>query len=109
MVSKAVRLSVILAAVAAAPLLAQQAGSQLVTVRHASGQGVSPVYEGFEMNPDGSYNMWFGYMNRNYEPEDALAVGPTERSSRSGKATAGARRAAATARTSARTCRPLSK
>ena len=39
--------------------------SQLVNLRHASGQGVAPVYEGFDINPDGSFNMWFGYMNRN--------------------------------------------
>jgi hypothetical protein len=34
------------------------------------------VYEGFDVNPDGSYNMWFGYMNRNYEEEIDLPVGP---------------------------------
>lgn len=55
------------------PLWAQ---SQLVTVRHWSGQGVSPVYEGFDTNPDGSRNMWFGYMNRNYEEELDIPVGP---------------------------------
>ena len=58
-------------------MLAQSGAPQLVTVRHASGQGVAPVYEGFDVNPDGSYNMWFGYMNRNYEEELDLAVGPT--------------------------------
>src|SRR5262249_5703901 len=41
-----------------------------------SGQAVAPVYEGFDINPDGSYNMWSGYMNRNYEEEIDLAVGP---------------------------------
>ena len=35
--------------------------------RHWSGQGVAPVYEGFDINQDGTYNMWFGYMNRNFE------------------------------------------
>ncbi len=54
---------------------AQSSSSQLVNLRHWSGQGVSPVYEGFDINPDGSYNMWFGYMNRNYEEEIDLAVG----------------------------------
>ena len=49
--------------------------SQLVTVRHASGQSVAPVYEGFDLNADGSYNMWFGYMNRNYEEAIDLPVG----------------------------------
>jgi hypothetical protein len=54
---------------------AQTAPSQLVTLRHATGQGVAPVYEGFDVNADGSFNMWFGYMNRNYEEEFDLAVG----------------------------------
>jgi hypothetical protein len=76
MVTKALRLFAIVGAVAASPLLAQQRAPQLVTVRHASGQAVAPVYEGFDINPDGSYNMWFGYMNRNYEEALDLAVGP---------------------------------
>ena len=54
----------------------QPAGGQLVQVRHWSGQGVAPVYEGYDVNPDGSYNMWFGYMNRNYEEEVDIPVGP---------------------------------
>jgi len=36
---------------------------------------VAPVYEGFDTNPDGSFNMWFGYMNRNYEEEPDIAIG----------------------------------
>jgi mono/diheme cytochrome c family protein len=74
MVSKAFRLAVLLSAIATSPLLAQPT-LQLVTVRHASGQGVSPVYEGFDVNADGSFNMWFGYMNRNYEEAIDLPVG----------------------------------
>src|SRR5215831_19227480 len=54
----------------------QSAAAQLVQVRHASGQGVAPVYEGYDVNPDGSFNMWFGYMNRNYEEELDVPVGP---------------------------------
>src|SRR5439155_5475573 len=77
--TKALRLAAILLGVAAfvadASLVAEQSPSQLVTVRHASGQGVAPVYEGFDVNPDGSFNMWFGYMNRNYEEALDLPVG----------------------------------
>src|SRR5437660_1957082 len=54
---------------------ASPVSSQLVQVRHWSGQGVAPVYEGFDANPDGSFNMWFGYMNRNYEEELDIPVG----------------------------------
>src|SRR5499427_8353477 len=55
--------------------LGAQNASQLVNLRHWSGQAVAPVYEGFDINPAGSYNMWFGYMNRNYEEEIDLPVG----------------------------------
>ena len=55
---------------------ASQQQGQLVQVRHWSGQGIAPVYEGFDVNPDGSFNMWFGYMNRNYEEELDIPVGP---------------------------------
>ena len=57
MVSKAFRLAVLLSAIATSPLLAQQTASQLANLRHWSGQGVAPVYEGFDINPDGSFNM----------------------------------------------------
>ena len=57
-------------------LCAELATSQLVQVRHWTGQGVAPVYEGYDVNPDGSFNMWFGYMNRNYEEELDIATGP---------------------------------
>ena len=57
-------------------LLPPPAFSQLVQLRHWSGQGVAPVYEGFDTNPDGSFNMWFGYMNRNYEEELDIPAGP---------------------------------
>src|SRR5215813_9112278 len=77
MIRTALRLSLLLAASAALrlPLLAQSSTPQLVTVRHASGQPVAPVYEGFDVNADGSFNMWFGYMNRNYEEGVDLPVG----------------------------------
>ena len=45
-------------------------------VRHATGQNVVPVFEGWEHNPDGSFNMVFGYMNRNYEEVLDIPVGP---------------------------------
>src|SRR4051794_18340118 len=75
MASNTLRLALLLIAIAAAPLVAQQNASQLANLRHWSGQGVAPVYEGFDLNDDGSFNMWFGYMNRNYEEEIDLPVG----------------------------------
>ena len=43
-------------------------------VHYASGQDVVPVFEGWERNADGSFNMVFGYMNRNYEEQIDLRV-----------------------------------
>ena len=53
MATKAARLLFVLgvvAAIAGTDAIAQQTASQLVTVRHASGQGVAPFYEGFDIN-----------------------------------------------------------
>jgi hypothetical protein len=44
-------------------------------VQYATGQNVAPIFEGWERNPDGSYNMVFGYLNRNYEEEVDLPIG----------------------------------
>ena len=54
------------------------AGSQEVysnTVRYSRGQSVQPVFEGWSRNSDGSFDMWFGYLNRNYEERLNIRVG----------------------------------
>jgi hypothetical protein len=45
-------------------------------VQYARGQNVAPVFEGWERNPDGTFSMVFGYLNRNYEEEVDIPVGP---------------------------------
>jgi hypothetical protein len=47
--------------------------------KYASGQDVAPVFEGWERNTDGSFNMVFGYMNRNYEEQVNIPVGPSNK------------------------------
>jgi hypothetical protein len=42
----------------------------------STGQNIAPVYEGWEQNPDGSFNLVFGYMNRNWEEEIDVPLGP---------------------------------
>ena len=42
----------------------------------AAGQEVVPAYEGWERNPDGSFNLVFGTMNRNWEQELTIPIGP---------------------------------
>jgi hypothetical protein len=62
------------AIVAAAPLLAQSQSTEL-HIRFNSGQSIVPVYEGWERVPDGSFNVVFGYLNRNHVQELAIPVG----------------------------------
>jgi hypothetical protein len=45
-------------------------------VRYLRGQSLQPVYEGWSPNADGSFAMWFGYLNRNYEERLNIPVGP---------------------------------
>jgi hypothetical protein len=40
------------------------------------GQDVVPSYDGWKANPDGTFSMYFGYMNRNYEEQLDIDVGP---------------------------------
>ncbi len=52
---------------------AHEATAQGLT--YASGQSVSPSFEGWGTNPDGSFNLLFGYMNRNWEERPDIPVG----------------------------------
>jgi hypothetical protein len=47
--------------------------------RFARGQDVSPTFDGWERNGDGSYTLHFGYFNRNTEEEFDVAIGPGNR------------------------------
>jgi hypothetical protein len=44
-------------------------------VASSSGQNVAPAYEGWEQNDDGSFNLVFGYFNRNWDERVDQAVG----------------------------------
>lgn len=46
------------------------------SLSYNSGQNVAPGYEGWEEDPDGSKYFLFGYMNRNWEEEVDVPVGP---------------------------------
>ena len=43
---------------------------------YSSGQSVSPAYEGWWPNEDGSFTMFFGYMNTNWLQEFDVLIGP---------------------------------
>ena len=43
---------------------------------YSRGQNISPAYEGWELEADGSRYFLFGYMNRNWEEEIDVPIGP---------------------------------
>ena len=67
----AVTAAVLGLAVAVAPVAAQ--------VYPKTDQSIAPAYEGWEQNDDGSYNLVFGYMNRNWDDEIDVPVGSGNR------------------------------
>ena len=46
---------------------------------YTKGQSVSPAYEGFMPNEDGSFTLYFGYMNSNWQEEFDIPPGPDNR------------------------------
>ena len=61
----------------AVALLGGAAGdAEAQPVRHATGQEVVPAYEGWEQNPDGTFNLVFGTMNRNWAEALDIPIGP---------------------------------
>jgi hypothetical protein len=62
-------------ALAAAALCAAVAAAQ-TRFTYSSGQSVSPAYEGWMANGDGTFTMYFGYMNTNWREEFDLPIGP---------------------------------
>jgi hypothetical protein len=44
-----------------------------------AGQGVSPAFEGWYQNPDGSYMLLIGYFNRNLKETLDIPIGPNNR------------------------------
>jgi hypothetical protein len=61
-------LSLLTVAAALRPIGAQQ--------RQTHGQTIAPAYEGFLENPDGTFSLVFGYLNRNYEELLDIPIGP---------------------------------
>jgi hypothetical protein len=69
------RLSPVAAAIGLVALVSlDRIAAQSLT--YNSGQTASPAFEGWEENPDGSFNFLFGYMNRNWQEELDVPIGP---------------------------------
>ncbi len=61
---------------AALTVLAACRGVFAQSLSYSSGQNIAPAYEGWEQDADGSRYFVFGYMNRNWEEEIDVPVGP---------------------------------
>jgi hypothetical protein len=57
-------------------LLAAGPAEAQLRASYSYGEGISPAFEGWQRNEDGSYDIVFGYMNRNWLEELSIPVGP---------------------------------
>jgi hypothetical protein len=57
-------------------LVVVRSGADAQSLTYTKGQNVAPAYEGWEQAPDGTKYFLFGYMNRNWEEEIDVPVGP---------------------------------
>lgn len=67
------------AAAGGAIVSAQQPGIALVTPARGFGANVTPAFEGWFDNPDGSHNFLIGYYNRNTREEFDIPIGPNNK------------------------------
>jgi hypothetical protein len=65
-------------AVCSVTLASQNAnvGGQDDGLTYARGQSVVPLFSGWAQNPDGSFDLHFSYLNRNWQEELDIPVGP---------------------------------
>ena len=78
------RIRTILAAAAVALAAAVVAPAQEIDIpdtqiQYNRGMHVAPIYEGWTRNDDGTFDLWFGYLNRNWEETLNIPVGPDNR------------------------------
>jgi hypothetical protein len=57
-------------------LLTPQPASAQMRFTYSKGQSLEPAYEGWMPNADGSFTLYFGYMNPNWEEQMDIPVGP---------------------------------
>ena len=65
-------------------LILAQLPTELAQVRFNSGQDIVPYFEGWIKNPDGTFDLVFGYFNRNWKEELAIPPGPNNKIEPSG-------------------------
>ena len=57
-------------------LLVGQLPTELPSTKFTSGQDIQPYFEGWIHNPDGTFDLVFGYFNRNWQEELAIPASP---------------------------------
>jgi hypothetical protein len=62
--------------IALAGIVLLQPASAQMRFTYSKGQILEPAYEGWMPNEDGSFTMYFGYMNPNWEEQFDIPVGP---------------------------------
>ena len=68
----------LLALLATAPgSAAQERNVRDVPIPHDVGQSISPSFEGWFENVDGTFTLSWGYFNRNYEEQPDIPIGPS--------------------------------
>lgn len=64
---------------AAAAVRAQEIDIPDTQIQYNRGLHVAPIYEGWTRDADGAVDLWFGYLNRNWEEVLHVPVGPDNR------------------------------
>ena len=67
---------VLLVALSVLALVPARASTGAQSLTYSKGQNIAPAYEGWEQGADGIRYFLFGYMNRNWEEEIDVPVGP---------------------------------
>ena len=66
----------LLALIPLAALFVFQGADAQTRFMYLSGQSIHPAFEGWWPDEDGSFTLWFGYMNSNWEEEFDVPIGP---------------------------------
>ena len=74
--SACLAVSAVIVVILAARVHAQQLPTAIPQTKWASGQDVVPYFEGWTKNADGSFDLVFGYFNRNWEEQLVIPAGP---------------------------------
>src|SRR5260370_20624079 len=82
-----IELAVLTIAIFGMPVLADaqpKDGALSGNIKYNSGQSVQPIFEGWTKNADASYQLYFGYLNRNHVEEVHVPVGAENNIERAG-------------------------